>query len=138
MSEEDKQTDEFDINQSGSFEDVAGEGYVAESLTRSSGQIKKDRAESIAEDIQMAYKRKVEDLKRDLKKIKRKMKGAFDFSPNSTFSLVLADNVEGVDVVDKDMELSMQYRNVKVKLEYAKRRYNHLFGATYETSEEII
>lgn len=137
MSEEEKQTDEFAINQTGSFEDVAGEGYLAHSLTRSGDEIKKDRAESIAEDIRIAYKRRVEDLQTEIKKIKRRMKGAFDFSPNSTFSLVLADNVEGVDVVDKDMELALEYRNKKVKLILAKKRYNHLFGKEFEINEEL-
>jgi len=138
MSEEEQnQNDEFAINQTGSFEDVAGEGYIAESLTRDSGQIKRDRAESIAEDIKISYERAIQDLEIEVKKIKRKMKGTFDFSPNSTFSLVLADNVEGVDIVEKDMDNALAYRNKKVKLILAKKRYNHLFGKKYEINEDL-
>jgi len=137
MSDEEKQTDEFDINQTGSFEEVAGSGYLADSLTRSGDQIKRDRAESIAEDIKISYERAIQDLEIEVKKIKRKMKGTFDFSPNSTFSLVLADNVEGVDIVEKDMENALAYRNKKVKLILAKKRYNHLFGKKYEINEDL-
>lgn len=135
MSDEEQAQQEQDYD---NFEDIAGNGYMAHSLTRTNNKIKRDRAESIAEDVKLSYKRKVEDLQMEMRKLQRKQKGLFDFSPESSFSLVLADDVEGVDIVDRDMELALEIRNTKVKLIEAKKRYNHLFGKTYDVEEELV
>lgn len=59
------------------------EGAFVASLKRNNKQIKDDRAESIAEDAQMRYRRTVEDLDMAIKRMKRTRDNMLDLSPGS-------------------------------------------------------
>ena len=50
---------------------VENEGAFFASLKRNNKQIRDDRAISIAEDTQIVFKRKIEDLQLEIKKTKR-------------------------------------------------------------------
>lgn len=135
MSEDKNQYEQDEFSD---FEEVAGDGFLKYSLDRSAKDIKRDRAVDIADDIKISYERTIEDLERDLRKMLRRNKSRFDFSPNNTLSLVIAEDVNGEDVVEQDIKAALEIRNLRVKLNEAKRRYNFLFGETYEDVEELI
>lgn len=117
-------------------EEVKG-GFLNESLSRSNRQIRQERGDAIAEDLQIMYKRKVEDIDMDITRAVRDQKLAFDFSPTNSQSLVMAKDVKSVDILEADVATSVKIRELKIRLNIAKDRYNFLFGPTYEL-ETII
>jgi len=99
-----------------------------ESLIRNNKQIRQDRADVIAEDAQVTYKRAVEDLEISIKRMKRDRENMLDLSPDHALSLKLASDFDSVEFTQKDIELGIKIRNAEIKLEIAKQRYNFLFG----------
>lgn len=105
----------------------AFKGAFVESLKRNNKKIREDRAVAIAEDAQMIFKREIEDLELEVKKVKRERDTMLDLSPTTAESLVLASEFDAKDFVRKDLELGVRIRNLEIKLDIAKNRYNHLF-----------
>jgi hypothetical protein len=103
-----------------------GGAFVA-SLKRNNKQIKDDRAESIAEDAQMRYRRTVEDLDMAIKRMKRTRDNMLDLSPENSLSLMVASNFDSAKFVEEDIKLGIDIRNAEIKLKIAKAQYNHLF-----------
>ena len=103
-------------------------GVFLTSLKRNNRQIREDRAQTIAEDSQLVYKRKIEDLDLEIKKVKREQENMLDLSPTNAQSLVLASDFNSSAYMEKDIELGVKIRNLEIKLEIAKNRYTYLFG----------
>lgn len=105
------------------------EGAFVESLKRNNKQIRDDRATAIAEDTQMVYRRRVEDLDINIRRLERQLEAMLDLSPTNTIALV--PNINDFDpsvYVNKELELGLKIRNERIKLEIAKNRYEYLFG----------
>lgn len=112
------------------------EGAFIDSLKRNNKQIREDRALSISEDAEMLYKRKIEDLEVEIKRMKRDQENMLDLSPESAMSLKLASDFDANLFVSKDGELALRIRNKNIELNIAKRRYNYLFGNIYTVEGE--
>lgn len=97
-------------------------------LVRNNKQIRIDRAEVIAEDTQIIFKRTIEDIELRIKKLNRERENMLDLSPDHALSLKLAEDFSAVEFVDEDLKLGVEIRNEEIRLEIAKKRYNHLFG----------
>ena len=106
------------------------QGAFFDSLKRNATQIKRDRALAIAEDAETIFRRTVEDLEADLKKLKRNRENMLDMSPNSAISLKLAEEFDSRDFVEKDIQLGVDIRNTEIRLKIAQNRYNYLFGGS--------
>lgn len=106
-------------------------GFVHESLQRNNKQIRSDRAASLAEDLEIGAKRQCEDLGRELRKLKRVRESMYDFSPSNAQSLVLAAEVDGEDIADKDMAISLKIRDLQIKFDIACERYETNYGKKY-------
>jgi hypothetical protein len=104
------------------------EGAFFQSLRRNNKQIREDRAQAIAEDTELVYKREIEDLELLIKKMKREQENMLDLSPENAQSLVLASDFNSQEYVNKDVELGVKIRNTEIKLDIAKKRYSYLFG----------
>ena len=104
------------------------QGAFMDSLARSNKQIKRDRAEVISEDAQLRFKRVVEDMEMDLKRMQRERLNMLDLSPENAHSLMLGKDFDSESFVKKDLKLSVDMRNRAIELEIAKERYTHLFG----------
>ncbi|CAG1020705.1 hypothetical protein DOJK_00518 [Patescibacteria group bacterium] len=115
--EEDK-----DLNES------VSDGAFVSSLKRNNRQIRDDRAAAIAEDTDLVYKRKIEDLELSIKKMRREQDNMLDLSPTNAQSLILASDFNSTEYVEKDIELGIKIRNTEIMLEIAKKRYQYLFG----------
>ena len=102
-------------------------GAFVESLKRNNKKIREDRAQAIAEEAELVYKRYIEDLEVDIKKMIRDRENMLDLSPDSAVSLILATDFKAKDYVKKDAELSLNIRNANIELELAKKRYKRLF-----------
>jgi uncharacterized phage infection (PIP) family protein YhgE len=104
------------------------QGAFLSSLTRNNREIKKDRATAIAEDAQLTYKRKVEDLQYEMKKLRRERDQMLDLSPTNTQSLMLANDFDSKEFVERELKLGIQIRELEITLEIAVQRYTLLFG----------
>jgi len=103
-------------------------GAFVESLMRNNKKIRDDRAQAISEDTELIYKRTIEDLELNIKKMKREQENMLDLSPTTAQSLVLASDFDSADYVSKDVTLGVKIRNEQIRLEIAKNRYEYLFG----------
>ena len=103
-------------------------GAFVESLKRSAKDIKQDRAESVAEDLELSMSRTLENTRRDLKKLTRKRSGMLDLSPQNTISLIMAESFDADGFSDEYLRLGLEIRELEIKLEVAQKSYNHLFG----------
>ena len=103
-------------------------GAFFESLRRNNSKIRADRAATISEDAQLEYKRRVEDLVMEIKRMRRDQENMLDLSPTDATSLKLASDFNATEFVTKDIELGVRIRNSEIRLEIAKARYRLLFG----------
>ena len=103
-------------------------GAFVNSLKRNNKEIRDDRAAAIAEDTELVYKRKIEDLEIGIRKMQREQECMLDLSPTSTQSLILASDFNCEEYVTKDIDLGIKIRNAEITLEIARRRYRYLFG----------
>jgi hypothetical protein len=101
-----------------------------EALKRNNDQIREDRAKTIGEDSELIYRRKVEDIDLKIKRLEREQEGMIDISPLDKNSLVFSD-FQPEEFVQKDIELSLNIRNLTIQLEIAKNRFEYLFGKTF-------
>jgi len=108
---------------------VKTEGAFVSSLKRNNRQIREDRAISITEDAQLIYKREIEDMNQEIKKIKRERENMLDLSPTNAQSLIVASDFKAKEYMQKDIDLGLKIRELEIKLEIAQERYNYLFGA---------
>ena len=86
------------------------------------------RAEVIAEDAFVTYKRAVEDIQLKIKKLIRERDNMLDLSPDTALSLIVASDFDAKAFTEKDIELGIKIRNEEIKLEIAQKRFNWLFG----------
>lgn len=103
-------------------------GALFQALNRNNKTIKRDRAIAIAEDAQLFYKREIEDLNVELRKLLRERQAMLDLSPTDANSLVLASDFDSKVFVNKDIELGIKIRNLSIKLEVANESFKTLFG----------
>ena len=109
--------------------EVMPDGAFQDSLMRNNKQIRRDRAIVIVEAAFINYKRAVEDLEIELKRVMRDRENMLDLSPTNAQSLVVASDFDATGFVQKDIELGVKIRNLEIKLDVAKKRFNHLFGS---------
>lgn len=104
-------------------------GVFNESLRRNNTKIRSDRADAISEDTELVYKRKIEDIELNIKRLKRSQDNMLDLSPTDAQSLTLANDFDSAKFCDTDMKIGLEIRMETIKLEIAQARFNALFGA---------
>jgi len=107
-------------------------GTFVGSLKRNNKQIRDDRALAITEDAQLIFKREVEDLETDLKRVTRDRDNMLDLGRNNTTNIIALTDFNAKEFVAKDLELGLTARNLEIKLEIAQSRYNTLFSGESE------
>jgi len=105
-------------------------GAFRESLLRNNKKIRSDRAESIVEDAQTLFKRTIEDMQINIRRMERERENMLDMSPENTMTLLLATDFKAQEYVNKEIEIGVSIRNEDIKLKIAKDRYKALFGGT--------
>lgn len=103
-------------------------GAFVESLQRNNKKIREDRAEAIARQAQIMYKRKIEDLETDIFNLETERNNMLDLSPSSADSLILASDFDASLFASKDMEIGVKIRETNIKLDILKTRFKELFG----------
>lgn len=107
---------------------AAKRGAFVESLQRNNKKIREDRAEAIARQAQIMYKRKIEDLETDIFNLETERNNMLDLSPSSADSLILASDFDASAFATKDMEIGVKLREINIKLDILKARFKELFG----------
>lgn len=116
-------------------EDVlSAPGAFMASLVRSDKNIKRDRAAALLSGARLIYKREVEDIEVMLEQMQRERIGMLDLSPSDKNSLILASDFDAKAYVGKDIEMSVNIRNLRIKLDVARERYAYLFTAEKGTT----
>jgi len=103
-------------------------GAFVASLKRTNKSIKADRADAIGEDAEMAFRRSIEDMQVEAKRMVRAQTNMLDMSPENSYSLMLGKDFDSAKFVEEDAKLGLDMRNLNIKLEIAKARYRILFG----------
>lgn len=109
-----------------------------EYLTASFRQIREDRAEGIAEDTEIEYRRDIEDRLRRIRQYDRQRDNLIlDLCPsNITSTQVVPGDFDAAKFKDKDIQIGIDRRNDLIILEIVVDRYESLFGA-YPEAEKI-
>ena len=111
-------------------------GTFKTDLQRNFKQLKDSRAESVAEDVEIIYKRKIEDLCHEIRNIERDRENIMlDLSPNNvTSALAVPSDFNAEEFLEKDIQLGIRKRNAEIKLDIVARRYEELFGVIADPS----
>ena len=109
---------------------IVTSGLFIESLLKNNKQIKQTRAQSLAEDLEFAYRTAIEKLRREIREKKRELEDSLDLYPSSTTSLEMAKNFNADSFVEKDIKINVDIRQLEIKLEIAESRYKLLLGKT--------
>lgn len=109
-----------------------------EYLTASFRQIREDRADGIAEDTEIEYRRDIEDRLRRIRQYDRQRDNLIlDLCPsNITSTQVVPGDFDAAKFKEKDIQIGIDRRNDLIILEIVVDRYESLFGA-YPEAEKI-
>lgn len=111
-------------------------GVFKTDLMRTFKQLKESRADSVAEDVEIIYKRQIEDLCHQIRNYNRDRENLIlDLSPSSAFSgNVVPSDFKPADFLAKDIEIGLNKRDAIIKLEIVIERYQYLFGEIQDKS----
>lgn len=99
-------------------------------------QLKKSRAESVSEDVEIIYKRRIEDLCHRIRNYDRDRENILlDLSPSSlTSGAVVPSDFDATKFMEKDVEIGLNKRDAIIQLEIVLDRYEYLFGPLADTT----
>lgn len=111
-------------------------GIFKNELMKNFKQIKASRAESVSEDVETEYKRKIEDLCHEIRRYDRDREDIItDLYPNSSMvNTVVPSDFSAEKFLAKDLEIGINRRNAVIKLEILIDRYQHFFGPISDTT----
>lgn len=112
-------------------------GALAASMLRNPKQIRADRGLDIYEDLESVYRTKLENLEREIKKLKRKRDGKIDLSPSNTLSMLMAENFDADKFMVEDIEFSKEIRQKMILQKIIQARYDFLVGDGTESDAPI-
>ena len=93
-------------------------------------QLRDDRADAVAEDVECIFKRKIEDLSRSIKNYDRDRNNLIlDLCPTSAgVSTVVPSDFDPEVFIEKDLELGRSKRDALISLRLLRDRYATMFG----------
>ena len=93
-------------------------------------QLKESRAESVAEELEIMYRRKIEDLCHLIRNYDRDRENIIlDLSPvNAMSAAVVPSDFRAEDFMLKDLEIGRNKRDALINLQIMVERYAELFG----------
>ena len=107
-------------------------GAFAESLLRNGTKIREDRGLALWNSAERVYRRKMEDLQSRIEDLESSRNALIDLSPNDVNSLTVPSDFNAEEFYDKDMKLTLDIRDTKIRFEEAKARYEALFSKKVE------
>lgn len=116
--------------------ELENKGVFKADLMKTFKQLKETRAESVAEDVEIIYKRQIEDLCHQIRNYDRDRENLIlDLSPSSAFNgNVVPSDFKPAEFLNKDVEIGLNKRDAIIKLEIVIERYEYLFGTISDKS----
>ena len=110
--------------------DTTRKNTFKEDLMRNFKQLKESRAESVAEELEIMYRRKIEDLCHLIRNYDRDRESIIlDLSPvNALSGAVVPSDFRAEDFMMKDLEIGRNKRDALINLQIMVSRYGELFG----------
>lgn len=105
-------------------------------LVRSFKDLKAAKASAVAEDAELSYKRKIEDICKEIRVNERsREEDILNLSPESTIApTAIAKSFNPTLFVEKDLEIGTSNRQLCICLEILLDRYQRLFGPYADTA----
>lgn len=94
-------------------------GKFFNAISRTEEEVSKERAEGIAEETELVFRRQVEDTELELKQLERQKK--------ETLNVINLDNFKSNKFVDDQLSLAIKINNVKKRLVIIKEQYAEMF-----------
>ena len=115
-------------------------GTFRSDLLRNFKDLKEAKVEGVVEDVETAYRRNIEDLCKNIRRMDRQREDIMlSLAPSSRISTkVIPDEFDADQYLAKDMEIGLSKRNLIIKLEIAVERYVTLFGALDPTTQNLV
>jgi hypothetical protein len=106
------------------------QGVFKSDLMRTFKQLKESRAESVSEDVEIIYKRQIEDLCHQIRNFDRDRENLIlDLSPSTAFNgAVVPSDFKPAEFLAKDLQIGLNKREAIIKLQIVIERYEYLFG----------
>lgn len=116
--------------------ELENKGVFKQDLMRTFRQLKESRAESVSEDVEIIYKREIEDLCHRIRNYDRDRENLLlDLSPISAGNgAVVPSDFNPAAFMQKDIEIGLNKRDAIIKLEIVIDRYEYLFGPIADKS----
>jgi hypothetical protein len=102
-------------------------GSFVTSLMRNNTAIRNDRAVAIAEDAELLFKRKVEDVSTQLKRLRRDRDNMLDLAGTDKTKIINPSDFHADEFVAKDLKIGLEIRDCEIELEILTKRYAELF-----------
>ncbi len=114
-------------------------GTFKSALTQSFKGIKETKAAAITEDVELSYRRKIEDLCRSARQCDRDREDILiNLAPSNITSLsVVPSDFKADDFLEQDLKIGLNKRDTLIKLEIAVQRYEYLFGE-YDNMSAVL
>jgi len=104
------------------------DGAFLSSLKRNNRDIRNERAQSIGEDAQITYSRRIQDMELSIRRLLRNQENMLDMSPTNAQSLIVAKDFDPDVFYNTDHQMGVKIRNLRIELAIAQERYKYLFG----------
>lgn len=116
--------------------DLENRNVFKQDLMRTFRQLKESRAESVSEDVEIIYKRRIEDLCHKIRNYDRDRENLIlDLSPaNAGQGAVVPSDFNAEHFMSKDVEIGLSKRDAIIELEIVLDRYEYLFGPLNDTT----
>lgn len=108
------------------IKEIKTKGRFLENLQKSNESIRKDRAVTISEGVELTYKRKIEDSEIAIKELVRSLDGMMDINPTLSTSLDYG-TFDQSTWVDKRVSILTEIQIKRRILESIKTDYKSLF-----------
>ena len=120
------------------MEELENKGVIFRDLAKNSRTIRNDRAEAIAEDLEITFERKIKDLELKIKRLKRDRKSLSDMSPDNVTSIIRVDDFNAEDFYGNYRKKTLEIRNllVEYRLMVAHKKYLLVDGDS-ETIDQL-
>jgi len=105
-------------------------GALGASLARNGSKIRADRAGQIADDARIEFRRKIEDLDRDIRRLRREKESLLDMSPDNEFSIISAKKFDVDEFINQTVSIKKNIHNKQILFDLLVEEYEFLFGET--------
>lgn len=118
---------------------MENKGTFKTSLTQSFKGIRESKASAISEDVELAYRRKIEDLCRTVRQCDRDREDIMiNLAPsNITSTAVVPSDFNADQFLERDVQIGINKRDSIIRLEITLRRYEELFGE-YDNMSAVL